>query len=197
MADQPRYDPLEAHPVYTQELMSDAPPRGTVARGELQLDGPFYTGKVSGQFVSELPEAALAGRTMAELLARGQERYTIFCSHCHGRVGGGSGGDPRYEQLVGMVVERGYPLPPTYHQDRLRQAPIGHFFDVMTNGLARMPPHAYLIPPGDRWAIAAYVRALQLSQFAPRALLAPPDLEKLGAQPAASRSQPPDMAATP
>ena len=88
---------------------------------------PFFTGKADGQLVSELPDAALAGTTMTELLARGRERYNIFCSHCHGRVGGGIGGDPEFEPLVGMVVQRGFPAPPTYHQDRLRRAPIGHF----------------------------------------------------------------------
>jgi mono/diheme cytochrome c family protein len=149
----------------------------------LRLDEPFFTGKQNGQFVHELPEQALADRTMAELLDRGQARYTIFCSHCHGRVGGGSGGNQEYEQLVGMVVQRGYPMPQTYHQARLRQAPLGHFFDVITNGTARMPQHGYLVPPADRWAIAAYIRALQLSQHAPRDLLAPADLANLASEP--------------
>ncbi len=119
---------------------------------------------------------------MEQLLARGQQRYSIFCSHCHGQVGGGIGGSEEYEALVGMVVHRGFPSPPTYHQPRLRQAPIGHFFDVITNGFGRMPAHGYLVPPADRWAIAAYIRALQLSQNAPASDLPPAELEKLNGQ---------------
>jgi mono/diheme cytochrome c family protein len=184
MADQPRYDPLEANALYTDRLMSRSPMYGTIARGQLQLDAALSTGKTDGQFVDEIPESALRGRTMPELLARGQERYTIFCSHCHGQVGGGIGAGPEFETLAGMVVQRGFPAPPTYHQDRLRRAPIGHFFDVITNGIGRMPPHGYLIPPEDRWAIAAYVRALQLSQFAPRHVLAESDLKQLAPVPA-------------
>jgi mono/diheme cytochrome c family protein len=145
----------------------------------LELDEPFFTGKDGGQPVRELPAPVLEGTTMAELLARGQERYNIFCSHCHGRVGGGIGGDAEYVSLSGMVVQRGFPAPPTYHQERLRRAPIGHFFDVITNGQGRMPPHGYMIEPQDRWAIAAYIRALQLSQFAPTSELAPEDMAKL------------------
>jgi mono/diheme cytochrome c family protein len=179
MADQPRYDPLEDHAIYAEKLMSRSPVRGTIARGQLQLDAEVATGKSDGQFVGELPEAALAGRTMNELLTRGRERYTIYCSHCHGQVGGGIGGNPEYERLVGMVVQRGFPAPATYHQDRLRRAPIGHFFDVITNGIGRMPPHGYVITPEDRWAIAAYIRALQLSQFAPRDVLTDDDLKQL------------------
>jgi mono/diheme cytochrome c family protein len=180
MSDQPRYDPLEANEAYSQKLLPRAPVAGTIARGELQLDSAFATGKENSQLVAELPDAALARRSMNELLARGRERYTVFCSHCHGQVGGGVGGDPQYARLVGMVVQRGFPAPPTYHQDRLRQAPIGHFFDVITNGTGRMPPHGYLIPPEDRWAIAAYVRVLQLSQFAQRDALADADIRLLG-----------------
>jgi mono/diheme cytochrome c family protein len=172
-------DPLEANPAYRELLMSRVPVPDTIARGELRLDEAFSTGKENGQLVAELPEAALAGRSMNELLARGQERFAIFCSHCHGQVGGGTGGDPQYVPLVGMVVQRGFSAPPTYHQERLRQAPLGHFFDVITNGTGRMPPHGYLIPPADRWAIAAYVRALQLSQFAPRDALTENDIEQL------------------
>jgi hypothetical protein len=81
-----------------------------------------------------------------------------------------------------MVVQRGYPAPPTYHQPRLREAPLGHFFDVITNGMGRMPAHGYMIPPEDRWAIAAYIRALQLSQHAARNALTPADLERLAGE---------------
>ncbi|HJQ79995.1 MAG TPA: cytochrome c [Lacipirellulaceae bacterium] len=181
MSDQPRYDPLEANGAYREMIMSRAPVPGTIARGQLPLDEAFSTGKRNGELVSELPEAALSSRSMNELLERGEERYAIYCSHCHGQVGGGTGGDPQYSQLVGMVVKRGFPSPPTYHQERLRQAPLGHFFDVITNGTGRMPPHGYLIPPEDRWAIAAYIRALQLSQFAPQNALDDYDLKQLDA----------------
>jgi mono/diheme cytochrome c family protein len=181
MANQPRYDSLEQNSAFTEHVLERAPVRGTVARGQLQLDEPFFTGKSSGQFVSELPEEALAGRTMPELMQRGRESYTVFCSHCHGQVGGGTGGAQEYVHVVGMVVERGYPVPPTYHQERLRQAPLGHLFDVITSGTGRMPPHGYLIPPADRWAIAAYIRALQLSQHATRDALSTDDLERLAA----------------
>jgi mono/diheme cytochrome c family protein len=179
MSDQPRFDPLETNPAYGELLMSRVPVPGTIARGELRLDEAFSTGKENGQLVAALPEAALAGRSVNELLARGQERYAIFCSHCHGQAGGGIGGDPQYARLVGMVVQRGFPTPPTYHQERLRQAAIGHFFDVITNGTGRMPPHGYLMPPEDRWAIAAYIRALQLSQFAKRDALTENDIQQL------------------
>jgi mono/diheme cytochrome c family protein len=183
MSNQPRYEPLEASAAFDNGMASRSPVPGTVARGHLELDQPFFTGKADGQLVSELPDSALADTTMPELLARGRERYNIFCSHCHGRVGGGIGGDPELEPLVGMVVQRGFPAPPTYHQDRLRRAPIGHVFDVITNGLGRMPSHGYLVEPQDRWAIAAYVRALQLSQYAPTGELTDADLARLDTQP--------------
>jgi mono/diheme cytochrome c family protein len=182
MSDQPRYDPLEANAAYSEKVLARASIAGTIARGQLPLDEVYATGKENGRLVAELPESVLAGQSMNELLARGRERYTVFCSHCHGQMGGGSGGNPEYARLVGMVVQRGFPAPPTYHQDRLRQAPIGHFFDVVTNGTGRMPPHGYLISIGDRWAIAAYVRTLQLSQFVPREMLTESDLQQLTAQ---------------
>jgi mono/diheme cytochrome c family protein len=182
MADQPRYDPLEDNTAYTDHLLGRVPLAGTIARGQLELDEPFFTGKSNGEFVSELPEEVLVGRTLDELLARGRERYTVFCSHCHGQVGGGTGGAPEYAQMVGTVVQRGYPVPPTYHQERLRETPLGHLFDVITNGMGRMPAHGYMIPPEDRWAITAYIRALQLSQHAQQGELLPADLEKLAGQ---------------
>jgi mono/diheme cytochrome c family protein len=179
MSNQPRYEPLEASTAFDDGMASRLPVPGTVARGQVELDQPFFTGKFAGQLVSEVPDPALADTTLPELLARGRDRYNIFCSHCHGRVGGGIGGEPEFVPLVGLVVQHGFPAPPTYHQDRLRRASIGHFFDVITNGLGRMAPHGYLIPPQDRWAIAAYIRALQLSQFAPANDLTPEDLTQL------------------
>jgi hypothetical protein len=102
-----------------------------------------------------------------------------MCSYCHGQLGGGTGGSEEMTKLVGMVVQRGFPAPPTFHQQRLRDAPVGHFFDVITNGFGRMPAHGYLVPVQDRWAIAAYIRALQLSQNASRDELAASDIEQL------------------
>jgi mono/diheme cytochrome c family protein len=89
-------------------------------------------------------------------MARGQERFNVFCSPCHGRTGMGNG----------MIVQRGFRQPPSYHEERLRTAPVGYFFDVMTNGFGAMQDYAAQVPPADRWAIAAYIRALQLSQHA-------------------------------
>lgn len=87
------------------------------------------------------------------------------------------------EQAVGMVVKRGFPMPQTYHQERLRQAPLGYFFDVITNGFGRMPAHGYMVSPEDRWAIATYIRALQLSQYAESDALSPHDLQELNEEP--------------
>jgi mono/diheme cytochrome c family protein len=179
MANEGRIKPLQASTAFGNGMSAREPVPGTVARGQLQLDTPFFTGKESGQYVTELPAEALAGRSLEQLLTRGRERYGIYCSQCHGLVGGGTGGAPIYEKLVGMVVLRGFPSPPTYHQERLRTMPLGHFFDVITNGYGRMPAHNYLVAPEDRWAIAAYIRALQLSQSAPRDELPPSTINVL------------------
>jgi mono/diheme cytochrome c family protein len=179
MANQPRFDAMEPVPGLPEGEQSLGPIQGTIARGQMQSNDPYFTGKQLDQLVAEIPGRALEGRTMEELMARGQQRYVVFCAHCHGQVGGGSGGSEEMQKLVGMVVQRGFPIPPTFHQPRLRDAPIGHFFDVITNGLGRMPAHGYLVPPQDRWAIAAYIRALQLSQNAPRDELAAGDLQQL------------------
>ncbi len=179
MANEGRIKPLQASTAFDNGMSAREPVPGTIARGQLQLDTAFFTGKENNQYVTELPPRALAGRSLDELLSRGRERFGIYCSQCHGLVGGGTGGPPMYEKLVGMVVLRGFPSPPTYHQDRLRAMPIGHFFDVITKGYGRMPAHGYLVPPDDRWAIAAYIRALQLSQYAPRDELPPATLDRL------------------
>ncbi len=163
MADQPRYQPLQKSTFFGDERSARPLPPGTVARGELR-EGPLYTGKANGALVETLPLPL----TLA-LLERGQERFDIFCSPCHGRVGTGDG----------MIVRRGFRRPPSYHSDRLRQAPIGHFFDVISNGFGGMPSYAAQVPPEDRWAIAAYTRALQLSQEAPLADLPPAEQQRL------------------
>ncbi len=176
MANQPRFESFEPSALFANGMSARLPVEGTIARGELQLDQAFFQGKTGGEFVADLPTRSIEGSSLGALLDRGQVRYNAFCSHCHGQVGGGSGGDPQMQELVGMVVKRGFPMPPTFHQPRLRDAPIGYFFDVITNGFGRMPAHGYLIPPEDRWAIVAYVRALQLSQHAETNRLSPEEL---------------------
>jgi len=129
----------------------------------------------SGSFVSELPIPLTR-----ELLERGRERYEIFCSPCHGKSGNGQG----------MIVQRGFKQPSSFHVERLRQQPVGYFFDVMTPGFGQMSSYAAQVWPEDRWAIAAYLRALQLSQNAPVAVLSPEDKKKL-AQAAKPEHRPP------
>jgi mono/diheme cytochrome c family protein len=140
-------------------------PPDTVARGYLREDKAMYAGLgTDGKFVADLPV-----KLTRELMERGHERFDIFCSPCHGRQGDG----------MGMIVQRGFKQPPSFHIDRLRQQPIGYFFDVMTQGFGQMSSYAVQVPPEDRWAIAAYLRALQLSQHANMNELAPDDREKV------------------
>lgn len=151
MHDAPRYEVFEHNPNYPDGRASRALPTGTVARGQLREDEAFYTGKVDGNFTTEFPFAVSAAD-----MARGQERYTAYCTPCHGQLGDGKG----------MVVQRGLRQAATYHQDRLRTASPGYFYDVITNGFGAMQGYAEQVPARDRWLIAAYVRALQLSQNA-------------------------------
>ncbi len=187
MADQPRYEPLEPLAL-TEGVESLGPIQGTVARGQLQLDDAYFTGKEQGLFVTEIPARTFEGASTEKLLARGQQRFVVVCSHCHGQVGGGTGGSEEMRELVGMVVQRGFPSPPTFHQPRLRELPIGYIFDVITSGFGRMPAHGYMVTPQDRWAIAAYIRALQFSQNAPRDKLAPQDVQQLESQAATNQT---------
>jgi len=152
MYDQPKYKPLGESRFFADRRASRALPEGTVPRGWLRSDQKLYEGKEGHDLTATLPVPLTP-----ELLAHGRERFNIYCSPCHDRTGGGHG----------MVVRRGYQPPPSFHIDRLREAPVGHFFDVMTNGLGAMPDYASQVPVSDRWAIAAYVKALQLSQHAP------------------------------
>jgi mono/diheme cytochrome c family protein len=152
MRDQKRYDTFESAKLWPDGTAARPLPEGVVAQGDLAR---------AAAVANPLP-------VTPQLLARGRERYDIFCSPCHGLDGGGDG----------MVVRRGFPKPPSYHTERLRSAPARHFFDVITNGYGVMYSYASRVPPEDRWAIVAYIRALQLSQHAPVAML--PDLrEKL------------------
>jgi mono/diheme cytochrome c family protein len=156
MHDQPRMKTYAMSDFYA-DLRSERPPvEGTVARGQLHEDAYFYTGKTGDNPGDYMPSQV---PVTAENLARGRERFNIYCAPCHSRLGDGNG----------MVPQRGYKHPPTYHQDRLRKAPLGYFFDVMTNGFGAMPDYAAQIPPDDRWRIVAYIRALQLSQNATQA----------------------------
>jgi mono/diheme cytochrome c family protein len=151
MQVQPRYNPYDASNFFGDSRSARPPVPGTVARGQLHLDELLYTGKVDGKDAEVFPFAI----TRADL-NRGRERYNIYCSPCHDVTGSGRG----------MIVLRGFPQPPSFHIDRLRQAPAGHFFDVMTNGLGVMYSYSARVSPEDRWRIAAYIRALQLSQQA-------------------------------
>ena len=166
MAVQPKYDPLEPSDFFADGMSARPRIAGTVARGEIGLTGFLATGKINGQDGDGFPFPI----TMA-VMNRGAERYSIYCSECHGEVGDGNG----------MIPSRGYRRPPSFHTDTLRAAKTGHFFDVMTNGFGAMPTYAPQVSVADRWAIIAYIRALQLSQHATINDL-PPDLRsKLGA----------------
>jgi hypothetical protein len=151
MHDQPRFKPLAESDFYPDLRASRAPVDGTVARGQLNEDTYFYTGKLGAN-----PGDYMPFPVTQEVLERGRERFNIYCAPCHSRVGDGNG----------MIPQRGYRHPPSYHQERLRKAPLGYFFDVMTNGFGAMPDYAMQIAPRDRWNIVAYIRALQLSQNA-------------------------------
>jgi mono/diheme cytochrome c family protein len=151
MHDQPRFKPLQKSDFYTDMRSARPPVEGTVARGELREDTYFYSG-----YVGKDPGDYMPFPADAEVLARGQQRYNIYCAPCHSRVGDGQG----------MIAQRGFIPPPSYHADRLRKAPLGYFFGVITNGFGAMPDYASQIPPRDRWAIVAYIKALQLSQSA-------------------------------
>ena len=172
MQDQPRYKAYKESTFFPDNRASRDLPDGTVARGKLKENKAFYTGKVDNPNPNAQVQTTTdaSGNTLVssfpndidefpipvtkELVDRGQERFNIYCIVCHGPTGNGDG----------MIVRRGFPKPPTYHDDRLRNAPVGHFFDVITNGWGKMNSYAYQVPPADRWAIVAYIRALQTSQ---------------------------------
>jgi hypothetical protein len=149
MQNQNKVRPYRASAFYPDGSSARPLPAHTVARGDLRADEAFYSGVRGGKPVAEVPFPVTR-----EVLRRGQERFNIFCSPCHGRVGDGRG----------MIVTRGYKQPTSFHDERLRQAQVGWFFSVMTQGFGVMPSYAAQIPVADRWAIASYIRALQLSQ---------------------------------
>ena len=150
MQDQPKYIPLRPSSFFADGRSARPLPEGTVARGQLRADKVFYTGKNGDQFVDQLPFPLTR-----DVLERGQERFNIYCSPCHGRLGNG----------LGMIVRRGLKRPPSYHIDRLRQVPVGYFYDVITNGFGAMQDYSSQVVPRDRWAIASYIRVLQYSQM--------------------------------
>jgi cytochrome c553 len=164
MHDQPKYKPLAGSTFFEDGRASRPLVDGTVARGHLRTDEFFYTGKIGGKFVDVFPFPVTRA-----VLDRGREHFNIFCAQCHDRTGNGQG----------MIVQRGFRQPPSYHIDRLRQAPAGHFFDVITNGFGTMYSYASRISPEDRWAIIAYIRALQLSQNATLADVPSEERQKL------------------
>jgi mono/diheme cytochrome c family protein len=190
MAGQPSYKPLDPSEFFPDGRSARPQIDGTVARGHLRTDYAFYTGRRTRTSSEPARAAALLGAAAAgdwllalalrssedadyvdrfpfaiteEALKRGQERYLIFCVVCHDPLGTGRG----------KIVERGYTPPPSFHIDRLREAPVGRFFAVITNGYGSMPDYRQQIPPRDRWAVTAYVRALQLSQHFPEKELTP------------------------
>ena len=151
MHDTPRYEPLEESDFFADGRSQRPPVANTVARGLLREDELLYTGRMNGQLANVFPMPV-----DAQVMLRGQDRYNVFCSPCHGRTGRGDG----------MVVRRGFRAPTSYDDARLRGAPVGYLYDVITNGFGAMSDYASQIPVADRWAIVAYIKALQLSQRA-------------------------------
>jgi mono/diheme cytochrome c family protein len=164
MHDQPKYEPLEPSAFFDDRRASRPVLPGTVARGQLDEDEAFHRGTLAGAPVKELPVPFTRA-----LLERGRERYEIYCSPCHDRLGYGRG----------MIVQRGYQSPPSLHQERLREVPVGYLYQAITNGFGVMPSYAPQVHERDRWAIVAYLRALQLSQDARPSDVPPGDLRKL------------------
>jgi hypothetical protein len=173
MHDQPRFKPLAESDFYPDLRSARPPVEGTVARGQLHEDTYLYTGKIGNN-----PGDYMPFPVTEDVLARGRERFNIYCAPCHSRLGDGNG----------MIVQRGFRAPPSYHTERLRKAPLGYFFDVMSNGFGAMPEYASQIPVPDRWDIVAYIRALQLSQGA--AMSDVPAGQKVPSEPPVLRGDP-------
>lgn len=166
MNNQPKAKPLSQNDFFSNGTSAQQPPPYTVAFGEPRDNVPFYTGLTNGTYITQLPM-----KLTPQLLNRGRERFDAMCAECHDRTGSGNG----------MVIQRGFPQPPSFHVDRLRKAPLGHFYDVITNGYGVMYPYAARVEPEDRWAIAAYIRALQLSHDARPSDVDPAERAKLEA----------------
>jgi mono/diheme cytochrome c family protein len=167
MHNQAKTKPLRESPFFADHSSARPLPDGVVARGFLRADAALYRGVgEDGKFVLDIPVPVTK-----QLLARGRERFDIFCSPCHGRTGDGQG----------MIVQRGFKNPSTFHVDRLRNERAGYFFDVMTNGFGQMSSYAPQVTPEDRWAVVAWVKTLQASQNMPKEFLAKDDEGKLDA----------------
>jgi hypothetical protein len=152
MDDQPKYEAMEKSEFFLDKSTMRMPVEGTVARGKLNENSAYYMGKhADGTFVKKMPV-----QMSLSLLKRGQKRYTIYCTPCHGGTGSGQG----------IVIKKGFLVPQSYHIDRLRDIEDGYIYDVISNGIRNMPSYGYQIPVADRWAIVAYVRALQRSKNA-------------------------------
>jgi mono/diheme cytochrome c family protein len=164
MHDQPKYEAYEASTFFADDTSARPLPEGTVARGQLRADEPFFTGFGA----DDQPVARIPIPVDERLLVRGRAQYEGFCAPCHDRVGTGQG----------MVVRRGFKQPSSFHIDRLRAERDGYFFDVISNGFGQMPSYAAQIDPEDRWAVVSYVRALQLSQHVPMAALSPEERQR-------------------
>ncbi len=176
MHNQPKFKPLAQSDFYPDLRSARDLPAGTVARGQEHEDSYFYTGMIPG---TNTPGDWMPFPVTEDVLQRGRERFNIYCAPCHSRTGDGNG----------YVPKRGFArIPPSYHIDRLRKAPLGYFFDVMTHGFGMMQDYSAQIAPADRWAIVAYIRALQLSQNATAADL--PQGQQLPSQPPQFRGDP-------
>lgn len=171
MAAQPRYEPLERNDFFEDGQSSRPLVPNTIARGGLRENTAYFQGKTVGADGKATDVNEFPLPITAELLARGRERYNIYCTPCHDAAGTGNG----------VIVQRGFAPPPSLHIDRLRTSPVGHYYDVITNGWGQMPSYAHQIPVRDRWAIIAYLRALQLSQNADVTDLTPEERARLDA----------------
>jgi mono/diheme cytochrome c family protein len=182
MHNQPKFIPLRSSEFYSDRRSARYPVPGTIPqlddknvdKEQLDPNSYFLTGKYGNVYGNDLPAGDLPFKAdtsdgRLKILARGQERYTIYCTPCHSELGDGNG----------MIVQRGYKRPPSFHVQRLKNAPLGWFYDVISNGFGGMPDYAAQVKPADRWAIAAYIRALQLSQNAQEGDVASADRDKL------------------
>ena len=185
MHDQPKYKPLRESNFFVDKRQSRPLLPNTVALGDLREATEFYTGKTSADAKVDLDYFPMP--ITRDVIERGHQRFDVFCSPCHGRLGNGAG----------MIVKRGFKAPPSYHIQRLRDAPVGHFYDVITNGYGSMYNYAAQIPPRDRWAIISYVRALQLSQNVQAADITPEMRAKLDAPKPRKESGAPDETPVP
>jgi len=178
MSSQPKAKPMQESDFFADGTTARPLVEGTVARGDLELDSHLYRGFVDGKPALAFPEHyptemdgpfPTRGPALRAVLTDGQEQFTIYCSMCHGDAGDGHG----------IIAERDFFPPPNYQLDRLRQAPIGHIFDVITNGYGAMYGYGDRISPADRWAIVAYIRTLQMSQGIPAQQLDVPQKQRL------------------